>query len=188
MMFILSNLTKWFGFREGQDPSLRIRREVGNLSYYNRKSPRIPSYDYSNANYYFITICTQNRRCLFGSVDALNFIGKIAREQIERFPTHYDCVKVDHYVVMPNHIHMILVLEKSGTHSAEQIIGQYKAGVSREVRKIYPGINIWQRSFHDHVIRDQAGYENIWLYIEGNPQMLYKDCFYVDPSVLQGNS
>ena len=150
------------------------------MTFYNRKSPRIPNYDYTSENYYFITICTKNRRCLFGSVYELSRIGKIAEEQIGAIQTHYENVYVEKYVVMPNHIHMILVMNSSGENNAEQIIGQYKSGVTREVRKFDSNAVVWQRSFHDHVIRDQRSFEKIWLYIEGNPQCWNKDCFYVD--------
>ena len=81
---------------------------------------------------------------------------------------------------MPNHIHMIVVMEKGNTLTLEQIIGLYKSGVSREIRKNDVDFEIWQRSFHDHIIRNQASYEKIWLYIEGNPQCWNKDCFYID--------
>ena len=80
------------------------------MSYYARKTTRIPNYDYSTSNYYFITICTHNRRCIFGQPDALNDWGVIAREHILQIPEHYDGVQVDEFVVMPNHVHMILIL------------------------------------------------------------------------------
>ena len=153
------------------------------MAFYNRKSPRIPHYDYKTANYYFITICTFNHRYCFGSPEALNEIGKIAERHIQNIEQHYRNVKVDQYVVMPNHVHMILVLE-SGLNSdnqadLNQIVAQYKSGVSREVRTLFETDKLWQRSFHDHVIRDQKQYEKIWLYIETNPQRWDKDCFYM---------
>ena len=150
------------------------------MTYYSRKSPRIPYYDYSCENFYFVTICTHNRRCLFGSIDAQNRYGKIAEKHIQSLSAHYDHVRIDKYVVMPNHIHMIVVMEKGNTLTLEQIIGLYKSGVSREIQKYDVDFEIWQRSFHDHIIRNQASYEKIWLYIEGNPQCWNKDCFYID--------
>ena len=150
------------------------------MAYYTRKSPRLPQYDYSKENYYFITICCQNRKCYFGSPNQLNEIGKIAERHIREIESHYEFVRIDKYVVMPNHIHLILVIEQSWKADAAQVIGQYKSGVTREVRKILPDIEIWQRSFHDHVIRNQKSYESIWLYIEENPQCWDKDCFYTE--------
>ena len=154
------------------------------MTYYSRKSPRIKEFDYSQENYIFVTICTHQRRCFLGNIRKTSWIGEIAKKHIEQMEAHYDGVKIDKYVIMPNHIHMILVLEKNNENNAVQIIGQYKSGVSRQVRKEYPDMILWQRSFHDHVIRSQADYERIWLYIEGNPQSWEKDCFYIDQSLL----
>ena len=150
------------------------------MTFYSRKPTRIPYYDYSSENYYFITICTHNRKSLFGKPDQLSKIGAIAHQKIKAIPLHYEHVHIDKFVVMPNHVHMIMVLSKGNQADVEQIIAQYKAGVTRKVRNIYPNIEIWQRSFHDHIIRNQNSYEKIWLYIEGNPQNWHKDCFYTD--------
>ena len=148
------------------------------MPFYSRKATRIPNFDYSSCNYYFITICTHEKKCIFGSPTQLNPLGIIAKKHILQIPFHYKTVLIDKYVVMPNHIHMILVLNGDDNPSITQIIGQFKSGVTKEIRETYPELQIWQRSFHDHVIRDQAGYEKIWLYIEGNPQCWEKDCFY----------
>lgn len=150
------------------------------MTFYNRKSPRIPEYDYATPNYYFITICTKNKKCYFGVADCLSEYGKIAEKHLRQIDTHYECVKVDKYVVMPNHIHMILILEQGAVINAEQVIGQYKSGVSREIRKTDPEFVLWQRSFHDHIIRNQKQYEKIWMYIENNPLRWEKDCFYIE--------
>lgn len=150
------------------------------MPFYTRKSPRIPYYDYSRENYYFLTLCTQDKKCLFGSVNVLALIGEIVRRHIEQIEDHYRSVKVDKYVVMPNHIHIILCLNCNTQTNVEQVIGQFKSGVTREVRKFYPDIKVWQRSFHDHVIRNQEDYERIWLYIEGNPQRWAEDCSFVE--------
>ena len=150
------------------------------MSYYARKSPRIPNYDYSTQNYYFITICSHNRRCIFGTVEKLSEIGEIAEKHIAQLPTHYEDISVEKFVVMPNHVHMILALNCHGKYDVQQIIGQYKSGVSREVGKKYSLDSVWQRSFHDHVIRSQAAFEKIWLYIEGNPQCWKDDYFFID--------
>ena len=156
------------------------------MTFYSRKSPRIPNYDYASENYYFITVCTHNRKCLFGYPERHNEFGEITRRHIEQIPSHYDNVYVDKYVVMPNHIHLILYVGSGKKADAKQVIAQYKSGVSREIRKIIPDLKLWQRSFHDHVIRSKADYERIWLYIEGNPQCWDKDCFYMDQSIVPG--
>lgn len=144
-----------------------------------RKSPRITDYDYSTPNYYFITICTYDKKCIFGYPEKLNALGKIAEEHILQISSHYDGVIIDKYVVMPNHIHMIVVLSESNQNNLNQVIAQYKSGVSRDIRKIDSEASVWQRSYHDHIIRNQKGYEKIWEYIENNPLKWEEDCFYI---------
>ena len=151
------------------------------MTYYSRKPTRIPKFDYSCPNYYFLTICTHNRRCLFGNGKELYTLGKMVENHICNLGHHFEKVCVDKYVVMPNHIHMILVLQEGNTVQLPQIVAQFKSGVSREAGKGIPRIQVWQRSFHDHVIRDQKAYEKIWNYIECNPLSWEKDCFYMDP-------
>ena len=143
-----------------------------------RKHPRLKGYDYATPNYYFVTICTKEKACIFGSARALSACGKIAEQGIREIENHFSGVKVDKYVVMPNHIHLILILQGE-TVSLPTVIGQYKSYVTRLVRIQEPGREVWQTSYHDHVIRDQKGYERIWLYIESNPANWVKDCFYV---------
>ena len=151
--------------------------------YYSRKSARIPNFDYSSCHYYFVTICTDHRRCVFGHPNQLNQLGRIVHEEILNISYHYPCVTVDKYVVMPNHVHMIIVLDGSGSN-LNQVIGQFKSGVTRKIRKKIPEFSVWQRSYYDHVIRNQKEYENIWNYIEGNPLNWAKDCFFVDSAQL----
>lgn len=152
------------------------------MTFYSRKSARIPNFYYSSCNYYFVTICTGNRRCIFGSPNILNRYGKIAEEEILKIPSHYEGVIIDKYVVMPNHVHMIVILENRN-YNLNQIIAQYKSGVTRWIRKCMPDVAVWQKSYHDHVIRNQAAYEKIWLYIEANPKNWDQDCFYLDPNI-----
>lgn len=147
-----------------------------------RKSPRIPGYHYAENNYYFITICTANKKCIFGRPSALNRFGKIAEECLLCIPGIYPHITIDHYVIMPNHIHIMFALEncqkeKTGV-SIVRIIGQYKMAVTKKIHKIKPDMEVWQRSFHDHFIRNQSGYEKIWQYIENNPAKWEEDCFY----------
>ena len=142
-----------------------------------RKSTRLPGFDYTQPNYYFVTICAHEKQCLFGAPDFLNGIGKIAYTEMENLPSHYSGVFVDCFVIMPNHVHAILVLENT-TVSLDKIIGLYKSGVSRRARPITQGKPLWQRSFHDHVIRNQASYEKIWNYVTHNSQKWEDDYFY----------
>lgn len=142
-----------------------------------RRNPRLKEFDYSSSYYYFVTICTWNKACIFGKPNALNPWGTTAEAVLKEIEKHFVHVKVDKYVVMPNHVHMILALNGPNI-GIPQIIGQYKSSVTREIRKAAPQQKIWQTSFHDHVIRNQKDYERIWLYIDVNPQNWEKDCFF----------
>ena len=145
-----------------------------------RKSPRIPGYDYSSANYYFITICTHEKRCIFGKPGALNWIGQCAEENLHMISKLHPNIRIDKYVIMPNHIHVIFdIQDVKEKENLAVVIGQYKMSVTKKIREKKPEFQVWQRSFHDHVIRNQSGYEKIWLYIEGNPSKWEDDCFYI---------
>ena len=149
-----------------------------------RKSIRLKNYDYSQCGAYFVTICTHHKMPLFGDivngVMHLNGYGRIAEAEMitANILRQKDGIRISSYVVMPNHVHMIVVLEKGQVVNLTQIIGQYKSGVTREARKIMPELTLWQRSFHDHVIRNQKAYESIWTYIENNPEKWEEDCFW----------
>lgn len=144
-----------------------------------RKSPRIPQYDYSSNNYYFITLCTHGKKCIFWERQEMNQLGVIVKQHIDNIGLHHNGVIVDKYVVMPNHIHMIVALQESNI-SVNYLVALFKTGVTKQIREQYPEMQIWQRSFHDHIIRNQADYERIWFYIDTNPQRWDKDCFYQD--------
>ena len=142
-----------------------------------RKPTRIPKYDYTSDNYYFITICTHEKECIFGTVEQLNQLGEIAMQDLQNIENCYEGVRIDNCIVMPNHIHAIIVLENANT-SLNQVIGLYKSGVSRKIRKIVPDMLVWQRSYHDHIIRNQAAYEKIWNYVQFNGEKWKEDCFF----------
>lgn len=145
-----------------------------------RKSTRIPGFDYSTPNYYFLTLCTSDKQCIFGNPGKLNRNGQIAEQMLRKIPEIYPQVRVDKYVVMPNHVHLILVLGSEQQTSITHIIGQYKVSVTKEIRKLCPRFHVWHRSFHDHIIRNQKSYEKIWEYIENNPLKWEEDCFYLE--------
>lgn len=99
---------------------------------------------------------------------------------IEKITEIYPQVVLDKYVIMPNHVHFILVIGISNDcPSITHIIGQLKMSVSKEIRKMNPDLKVWQRSFHDHIIRNEKSYQQIWQYIENNPQKWEEDCFYI---------
>ena len=82
--------------------------------------------------------------------------------------------------MMPNHIHGIIVIDAEKTASLTHIVGQYKMTVTKKIHKINPEINVWQRSFYDHIIRNDAEYRKIWEYIENNPLKWKLDCYYCE--------
>ena len=147
-----------------------------NDHFHSRKSPRMKHFDYSSVNYYFITICTWGKACLFGHPRQENSMSTIARRGIQEIESHFPGVTVDKYVIMPNHVHAILILD--GSIDLSVVVGLYKSYVTREIHKFSPNLKVWQTSFHGHVIRNQAAYEKIWLYIESNPTNWEKDCFF----------
>ena len=126
---------------------------------------------------------TNNKECIFGKPGRLNAYGRIAEENLMKITELFPSVHIDKYVVMPNHIHGIFIVtdsEESRLKDLSVIIGQYKMSVTKIIRNIEPGRIVWQRSFHDHVIRNQKSYEKIWTYIENNPQKWEEDCFFVE--------
>lgn len=145
-----------------------------------RKQNRLSSYDYSTTGAYFVTICTDDRQKILSEVTddgvpVLKRIGKVAEGLIMRIPEKYPAVSVDRFVIMPDHIHVLLSIGQ-GTEAPSptlgNIIGWYKYQVTKEVNRIYgtEGRKLFQRSYYDHVIRNQADYNEAWEYIENNPR------------------
>ena len=149
------------------------------VRYPNRKNPRLKGYNYATPGYYFLTICTDGKRCLFWNNGKCNDLGIIASQAVKEIPLHTSTVKIDKYVIMPNHVHMIVVLEDKITNLSV-VIGQYKSYVSKKIHEIKSDLKVWQVSFHDHKIRNQKQYEKIWMYIENNPIQWELDCFYIN--------
>jgi putative transposase len=134
-----------------------------------RRSLRLPDFDYSSEGLYFVTICSRDRVCLFGDVvgDAirLNALGRIAAAEWLAIPHRWTGVTLDEFVVMPNHLHGILWLTRAGQAPPLQtVVGSFKSGVSRRA-----GRPVWQRSFHDRVIRNEAELVAYRDYIAANP-------------------
>ncbi len=157
-----------------------------------RKRNRLPYYDYSTNGGYFVTICTEKRKNTLGTIVGDGFpvpkkAGQIAQAYIKRIPSRFPDVIVDKYVVMPNHIHILLRIDKVGgtgnpSPTLGDVIAWFKYHVTREINTLCstPGDRFFQRSFHDHVIRNDADYEKIWRYIDTNPLKWKLDCFYTE--------
>lgn len=155
-----------------------------------RKPNRLINYDYSSNGAYFVTICTEKRKKLFCEIVGDGFAvplqpGIVAAQWVEKIPIQYPVVSVDHYVVMPNHIHLLLRFESvQGTADPSPtlgaVVGWYKYQVTRELcNGLDSRARVFQRSFHDHVIRGNADYQKIWEYIDTNPLRWTLDCHYV---------
>ena len=140
-----------------------------------RKLQRLHGFDYSKANYYFVTICTDERNELFGKIGKPNEFGSIAEAKLLEIENHYENVFVDKYVIMPNHIHVIIVLKNHKTERSRpfptlsQIVGLYKSGVTKTIHEKNPELKVWQKSFNDVIIRNEKAYNEICKYIYDNP-------------------
>lgn len=156
-----------------------------------RKKNRLAEYDYSAPGAYFITVCAKEKAHLFGEISnghmRLTDIGTIVDQEIMALRSRYAAVRVDKYVVMPNHIHLLITLAErinpfpTGACDIPNIIGKFKAGVTRRVGNAFmhsAAKTIWQTSYHDHIIRDRADYDAIWKYIDQNVLRWELDCFY----------
>jgi REP element-mobilizing transposase RayT len=154
--------------------------------YPKRKHLRLIEYDYSQSNYYFVTICTYGKKHLFGIGDRLTAYGKTAEKCLAEIPRVFPDICIDKYVIMPNHIHMIFVIKNSTDETARMYprptlgiaIGNFKSAVTREIHNTEPEIKVWQTGFYDHIIRDIPNYENIWTYIDENPIKWDSDEYY----------
>ena len=149
-----------------------------------RKRQRMKGFDYSTPTAYFITICTHEKRCLFGTPSQLNTYGKIASDHIAGLAVHFPGLQIDHYVVMPNHIHILLTINWGHVPAAQAfpnvsaIIGSYKSSVSRAIHQLDPVLTVWQKSFHDHIPRTEKDFQEIWKYIEENPHNWINDVYH----------
>ena len=161
-----------------------------------RKSTRLKNFDYSSNGAYFVTICTHNKEKILWSTDIhdnvgancvrpcdniqLSQYGLAIKNEIEKISSVYgDIVKIEKFVVMPNHIHMIISIDTYGrtqfAPTISRIIKQFKGAVTKQI-----GRSIFQRSFHDHIIRNESDYLKIWNYIDTNPAKWTDDCFYIE--------
>lgn len=155
-----------------------------------RKQNRLTEYDYSTPNAYFLTICTEKRKNLFWTdvgaiIDRpnnvpLTSLGIIVQQSIRDITKHYPALSVDHYVIMPNHVHLLLQIHSDSNGRSmiaptiSTVVRLMKGTVSKQA-----GFSIWQKGFYDHVIRNEGDYQDIWNYIEGNPGKWAEDKLYI---------
>ena len=149
-----------------------------------RKNTRLENYDYSSTGAYFITICTSERRNYFwNDVGAtigrpqdiqLSKCGMLVYEAINNIPSIYPSLKIDHYVIMPDHIHLLLRIcsDEYGrpmvAPTVSRVVNQLKGYVTKSM-----GVSVWQKLLYDHIIRDREDYEKHVKYIYENPMKWY---------------
>ncbi|MDD4135978.1 MAG: hypothetical protein PHN66_02835 [Candidatus Shapirobacteria bacterium] len=164
--------------------------------YYHRRSIRLNNFDYSNDGYYFVTICAQNRKNIFGEIEngkmILNTNGLIFKIWLLNLINRFN-IEINDYQIMPNHLHMIVKIvgaihespkndikkinKRANRDSPLQkrsvlskIIGYLKMNVSKEI-----GLKLFQRNYYEHIIRNEKEYLKIREYIRLNPEMWWRD-------------
>ena len=163
-----------------------------------RKSNRLKNYDYSAQGYYFVTVCTSEKQKILcnivgcGVLDApkteLSAIGEMVNNQLAFMLDFYNEIKIDKYIVMPNHIHLIIKINNNSISDKRcvkdaapynnmlwKFIGTFKRYTNK-----FANCNLWQKSFYDHVIRNEKDYLKIWEYIDTNPAKWTEDKYYTD--------
>ncbi len=164
---------------------------------HHRRSIRLHGYDYTRAGAYFVTICTQHHECRFGEIHdgqmTLNEMGQMVQSTWEELPHYYPSVQIDAFVVMPNHIHGIIVLTGVGATprgcpdrlgqaqeptgiSLSDVVHRFKSLTTARYRQAvaqhrwppFPG-RLWQRNYYEHIIRNEDEWNEIRAYISENP-------------------
>ena len=160
-----------------------------------RKPNRLPNYDYSQIGSYFVTVCVQDMRCILSRIlpdengwDAytdLTPIGQCVETVLLEMMQLDPGIRIDRFVIMPNHVHLLVSIVSdtsrgaSGTtpptNTLSRFIGTFKRFTQKSCEK-----RIWQRGFHDHIIRDEDDYMVRWRYIDENPKkwLLKKDSYF----------
>lgn len=159
-----------------------------------RKKLRLPDYDYSQEGWYFVTICVKDRKCLFGEVVngemVLNEVGKIVDREWNKTSEIRKNVSLDVCIVMPNHIHGIIIIESQNvgvcrwqtrtkrgleSQSIGSLINHFKSACTKQIKIFFPEKfeqpleTIWQRNYYEHVIRNEKSLNEIQNYILNNP-------------------
>ena len=153
--------------------------------YPKRKIVRIPCYDYGETGYNFITICTHEKVCRFWRNGKLNPCGQLMLRRIKALPERFPTLELDQAVVMPNHVHLLFYLRRQENQSVMKIINWLKTITTNDyIRGVKAGIfpayqnRFWQRSFYDHIVRNEKDLQYIREYIVNNPIKWNLDRFY----------
>jgi putative transposase len=153
---------------------------------HHRRSIRLKGYDYSQSGAYFLTVCTHNRELVLGEVVdgrmELNIYGRIVSARWCNLPRYHAHMELSAFVVMPNHIHSIIVIRSDSAEQAKrcpvsEIVRGFKTFSSRRINEMRgtPGTPVWQRNYWEHVIRDQDSFNRIHDYILTNPLRWHLD-------------
>ena len=159
-----------------------------------RRSIRLQNYDYSKAGAYYITVCTRNRKLLFGDVVQgqmkINEVGRIVQNVWDSLPQFYEDIELDAFIIMPNHLHGIIVIRSAvgAIHESplqqdalrvrdrrrmlrSNMIGRFKMGSAKNINLVRKtsALAVWQRNYYEHIIRDEASLDRIRQYIADNP-------------------
>ena len=173
------------------DPCGRPHQEVLNTEHSKRKVMRLQKYNYAEDVPYFITVCTDNRKCILselaepvpGSIQLhLTELGNVAETTLLELAENYGFL-IYTYVIMPNHVHILISPGKSGM-TVGRYIGAWKSLVANRWVKICTAEGkimgkLWQRDFYDHIIRNEADFAEKWEYIRANPYKWHEDTLYI---------
>ena len=166
-----------------------------------KNSLRLKNHDYNRCGLYFITICIHEKKPYLSIVPVgathespaplLTKAGTIVDNLITALPSRFN-LRVDKYVIMPNHVHILFRISdprlvratresplQAVPSEIARAVGYMKMNSSKEIHRMGIEGKIWQRGFHDHVVRNQRDYENIWKYIHCNPAIWHKDKFFI---------
>lgn len=181
------------------------------INRYRISSARLKDWNYSQSGAYYVTICTQNHKCYFGKIDEdkveLNQMGKTIKKYWLEISKHFSNVSLDEFVIMPNHLHGIIVIDKNnndyvetsnlgvstnqnqggvthtknpmGKNNLGEIIRWFKGKTSFEIHQLGFFSSIWQSRFYDHIIRNDEDLNRIREYIRNNPLKWSLDKYYV---------
>ncbi len=163
-------------------------------SIHHRKSIRLPGYDYSQPGAYFITICTHQQKHRFGKITNgemfQNPLGQIAASRWATLPDRFQNIELGQFVVMPNHIHGILILRenRAATMAAPtvgELVGSYKSLVMHDAILYYQSLQqkiglLWQRNYWEHIIRTEKDHQVISTYIQTNPATWQRDDLFAE--------
>ena len=158
---------------------------------HHRRSLRLKGYDYSREGWYYVTICTHERKCILGHhVDGsiqLRPYGRIVYDCWKGLAVRYDYVCLDRFVVMPNHLHGIIMIREGGSRTAPttpvkhktlgRLVGAFKTMSTKQVNieRDAPGMKLWQRNYFEHIIRNDYDLGRIREYIENNARHWLRD-------------